>query len=69
MRRARARAADLVPATELAPAPRRRSLGPIAIERNHLSRVAHVAMQTEGRDTGSAARELEENCAPTRAHA
>ncbi len=38
----------------------RRSLGPIAIERNHLSRVAHVAMQTEGRDLGSAARELEE---------
>jgi multidrug efflux pump subunit AcrB len=38
----------------------RRSLGPIAIERNHLSRVAHVLMQTEGRDIGSAARELEE---------
>jgi len=38
----------------------RRSLGPIAIERNHLSRVAHVAMQTEGRDLGSAARELEQ---------
>lgn len=38
----------------------RRSLGPIAIERNHLSRVAHVGMQTEGRDLGSAARELEE---------
>jgi multidrug efflux pump subunit AcrB len=37
----------------------RRSLGPIAIERNHLQRVAHVLMQTEGRDIGSAARELE----------
>ncbi len=38
----------------------RRSVGPIAIERNHLSRVAHVMMQTEGRDIGSAARDLEE---------
>jgi multidrug efflux pump subunit AcrB len=37
-----------------------RSLGPIAIERNHLQRVAHVLMQTEGRDIGSAARELED---------
>ncbi|HEX2659544.1 MAG TPA: efflux RND transporter permease subunit, partial [Polyangia bacterium] len=38
----------------------RRSTGPIAIERNHLQRVAHVLMQTEGRDLGSAARELEQ---------
>jgi multidrug efflux pump subunit AcrB len=38
----------------------RRSLGPIAIERNHLQRVTHVLMQTEGRDIGSTARELEE---------
>jgi multidrug efflux pump subunit AcrB len=38
----------------------RRSVGPIAIERNHLSRVAHVMMQTEGRDIGSAAAELEQ---------
>ncbi|MGC9985502.1 MAG: efflux RND transporter permease subunit [Polyangia bacterium] len=37
----------------------RRSLGPIAIERNHLARVAHVLMQTERRDIGSAAHELE----------
>ena len=37
----------------------RRSLGPIAIERNHLQRVAHVLMQTERRDIGSAAAELE----------
>jgi multidrug efflux pump subunit AcrB len=37
----------------------RRSTGPILIERNHLDRVAHVMMQTEGRDIGSAARELE----------
>ena len=37
----------------------RRSVGPIAIERNHLQRVAHVYMQTEGRDIGSAAAELE----------
>lgn len=38
----------------------RRSLGPIAVERNHLQRVAHVLMQTEGRDIGSAAAELEQ---------
>jgi len=37
----------------------RHSLGPIAVERNHLQRVAHVLMQTEGRDIGSAAVELE----------
>jgi multidrug efflux pump subunit AcrB len=37
----------------------RRSLGPIAIERNRLQRVAHVLMQTEGRDLGTAAAELE----------
>ena len=37
----------------------RRSLGPIAVERNHLQRAAHVLMQTEGRDLGSAARALE----------
>jgi multidrug efflux pump subunit AcrB len=36
-----------------------RGIGPIAIERNHLSRVAHVLMQTEGRDIGSAGAELE----------
>jgi multidrug efflux pump subunit AcrB len=38
----------------------RRSLGPIAVERNHLRRVAHVLMQMEGRDLGSAARALEQ---------
>jgi multidrug efflux pump subunit AcrB len=38
----------------------RRSVGPIAVERNQLSRAAHVLMQTEGRDIGSAAAELEE---------
>jgi multidrug efflux pump subunit AcrB len=37
----------------------RRSVGPIAIERNQLQRAAHVYMQTEGRDIGSAAAELE----------
>jgi len=37
----------------------RRSIGPIAIERNHLSRVAHVLMQTEGRDIGTVAADLE----------
>src|SRR5580692_7488813 len=37
----------------------RRSLGPIAVERNHLERAAHVLMQTEGRDLGSVAGDLE----------
>lgn len=37
----------------------RRSVGPIAIERNQLQRAVHVLMQTEGRDIGSAAAELE----------
>ena len=36
-----------------------RSLGPIAIERNHLQRAAHVLMQVEARDIGSAANDLE----------
>jgi len=38
----------------------RRSLGPIAIERNRLQRVATIFMQTERRDVGSAAAELEQ---------
>ncbi|HTB75526.1 MAG TPA: efflux RND transporter permease subunit, partial [Polyangiaceae bacterium] len=37
----------------------RREVGAVAVERNHLSRVAHVLMQTEGRDLGSAAADLE----------
>ncbi|MGO9831086.1 MAG: efflux RND transporter permease subunit [Myxococcaceae bacterium] len=37
----------------------RRSAGPVAIERNSLERAAHVLMQTEGRDIGTAAAELE----------
>ena len=37
----------------------RRSLGPIAIERNQLSRVATVYMQTEGRDLGTTVADLE----------
>jgi multidrug efflux pump subunit AcrB len=37
----------------------RRSLGPIAVERNHLQRAAHVLMQTEGRDIGSVAAALD----------
>jgi multidrug efflux pump subunit AcrB len=37
----------------------RRSTGPIAIERNQLQRASHVMMQTEGRDLGTAASELE----------
>lgn len=36
-----------------------RSVGPVAIERADLQRVAHVLMQTEGRDVGSAAADLE----------
>ena len=38
----------------------RRALGAVAVERNHLARVAHVLMQTEGRDLGSSAHELEQ---------
>jgi multidrug efflux pump subunit AcrB len=37
----------------------RRALGAVAVERSHLARVAHVLMQTEGRDLGSAAVALE----------
>ncbi len=37
-----------------------RSAGPIAIERDHMARVTEVYMQTEGRDVGSAAAELED---------
>ncbi len=36
-----------------------RELGPLAVERNHLERAAHVLMQTENRDLGSAASALE----------
>lgn len=36
-----------------------RSTGPIAVERNSLERVSHVEMQTEGRDIGTAAQELQ----------
>ncbi len=38
----------------------RRSTGPVAVERNQLQRAAHVLMQTEGRDIGSASAELEQ---------
>jgi multidrug efflux pump subunit AcrB len=41
----------------------RRSTGPVAIERNQLQRAAHVLMQTEGRDIGTAAAELEQRLA------
>jgi multidrug efflux pump subunit AcrB len=41
----------------------RRSVGPVAVERNQLERAAHVFMQTEGRDIGTAAQELEEKLA------
>ena len=43
-----------------APTPRSgAALGPIAVERNQLQRAAHVLMQTEGRDIGSVAEDLE----------
>ncbi|MBS2028161.1 MAG: efflux RND transporter permease subunit [Deltaproteobacteria bacterium] len=38
----------------------RRSVGPVAIERNQLDRAAHVEMQVEGRDIGTVSRDLEE---------
>jgi multidrug efflux pump subunit AcrB len=41
----------------------RRATGPIAIERNQLQRASHVLMQTEGRDLGTAAAELEDKLA------
>lgn len=40
-----------------------RSYGPVLIARNQLTRAAHVFMQTEGRDVGSAADELERKLA------
>jgi multidrug efflux pump subunit AcrB len=40
-----------------------RSTGPIAIERNQLQRAAHVLMQVEGRDVGTAAADLENRLA------
>ena len=36
-----------------------RSVGAVAVERSRMTRVAHVLMQTEGRDIGSAANDLE----------
>lgn len=41
----------------------RRSVGPVLVTRSQLTRVAHVLMQTEGRDIGSAAAELERKLA------
>ncbi len=37
----------------------KRAVGPIGVERNRLQRAAHVFMQTEGRDIGSVAADLE----------
>lgn len=37
----------------------RRSVGPVAIERNQLSRAAHLYAQVEGRDLGSVAADIE----------
>ena len=47
----------------------RRSVGPIAIERNQLQRAAHVFMQTEGRDIGSVADRARAALAARPAHA
>jgi len=48
----------------------RRAVGPIAVERNQLQRAGHVYMQTEGRDIGSVANDLERALAndPRTAH-
>ena len=40
-----------------------RTVGPIAIDRDHMQRVTEVYMQTEGRDIGSAAAELDSKLA------
>lgn len=40
-----------------------RDVGPVLVTRNQLTRAAHVFMQTEGRDLGSAAAELEKRLA------
>ena len=37
----------------------RRDVGPVAVERSRLARVAHIYAQTEGRDIGSAAADIE----------
>jgi multidrug efflux pump subunit AcrB len=42
-----------------------RETGPIAVERNHLERALHVFMQTEGRDIGSVAKDLDAALAAT----
>jgi multidrug efflux pump subunit AcrB len=44
-----------------------RESGPIAVERNHLERALHVFMQTEGRDIGSVAKDLDKALASTAA--
>ena len=40
-----------------------RDVGPVLVTRNQLTRAAHVFMQTEGRDIGSAATELQQKLA------
>jgi multidrug efflux pump subunit AcrB len=42
-----------------------RETGPIAVERDHLERALHVYMQTEGRDLGSVAKDLDDVLART----
>jgi multidrug efflux pump subunit AcrB len=63
-------ASDGKPITLGAYADVHRSAGPIAIERDHMMRVTEVYMQTERRDVGGAAKELEQKLAanPKTAH-
>jgi multidrug efflux pump subunit AcrB len=55
--------ADAKPIALSAYADIRRAAGPIAIERDHMKRVTEVYLQTEGRDVGSVAQELDQKLA------
>ena len=57
---ARSSTADAKPIALSAYADIRRAAGPIAIERDHMKRVTEVYLQTEGRDVGSVADELDQ---------
>ncbi len=56
-------AADGRPVTLGAYASVERGVGPIAIERDRMTRVTEIYMQTQGRDVGGAAKELEDRLA------
>ena len=58
-----ARMANEKPVTLGAYADVYRAVGPVAIDRDHMGRVTEVYMQTEGRDIGSAAAELDKKLA------